>query len=190
MEKILIGHKEYSAIDEISENCLIVERKSKQYFLRKLHDEAKMQIYCAKRLSNSGINVPKVIKVDKKRQFLLTEFIHGENLTQILSQRDMSDEMYESLFINQYMAKRNSMTLDYLPENFIWNGKKLVYVALFYKKFDRSEDLADKYIRLYFNTHELSEYLKNNGILYDKTRIKDQYITNKQIVLTTCKFYR
>lgn len=193
MEKIQVGHKEFNLVQIISDKCSIVERNGKRFFLRKLDsllEDGDMQIYCAKRLSTSGVNFPKIYKIDKKRELMLSEYIEGENLAQFLSSSDMPEKAFENLFINAYMAKRNHMTLDYLPENFIIQNDKLFYIALFYKKYDKSEDLTEKYIRLYFNTTDLMNYLKTRGIIYDKSRIKDQYQTNKDIVLMTCKYYR
>ncbi|MCQ2802384.1 MAG: hypothetical protein MJ225_01725 [Bacilli bacterium] len=193
MENIKVGHKEYQVAQIISDTCSILERKNKKFFLRKLlelRNGGNMQIYCAKRLSTSGINFPKIVKIDKKRGLMLTQYLEGENLASYLGKSDMTDDLFESLFLNQYMARRSALTLDYLPENFIIVKGKVFYTYPFYKKYDHKEDLTEKYIRLYFNTNELGNYLKKLGISYDISRIKDSYATNKQIVLTTCKHYK
>ena len=38
-------------------------------------------------------------------------------------------------------------------------------------------------------TKELADFYKKNGVLFDKKRIKDEYLANKEMVLMACKYY-
>ena len=82
------------------------------------------------------------------------------------------------------------MTLDYEPDKWMLVDGKLYYIYPSFIMYSKEKDLADKYIRLWFNTKELANYLAKLGVFYDKSRLKEDFQTNKQIVLTVCKYYR
>ena len=82
------------------------------------------------------------------------------------------------------------MTLNYEPEKWMLVNNELYYLSLMTIRYQKPKDLVDRYIRLWFNTNELAKYLKDLGKNYDKSRIKNDFSTNKEIVLMTCKYYR
>ena len=88
------------------------------------------------------------------------------------------------------MAKSGRMTLNYSPDKWIISNGVLYYVYPWFINYNPKEELSEKYLRLYFNTKELAEFLDKNGVFYDKSRIKDEYSTNKEMVLMTVKYYR
>ena len=111
-------------------------------------------------------------------------------MTDYLSKQDMTEELYDQLFKNAYYAKMSGMTISYSPNDWgLYNGS-LFYLGETFSVFKKEEDLVDKSLRLWFNTRELSEFMKNNGVFYDKNRIKGEYEVNKEIVLMACKYYR
>lgn len=193
METIKIKHRTFEIIERLSLDNFIVERKGKQYFVRQFDpksQEGKELAYCLKNLSTSGVKIPKLHYLDDRNGFAVSEIIIGEKLSDYLSHSDMSEELFEQLFRNAYFAKVHSMTLDYEPEWWTLVNNTLYYTRPIFIKFQKEKDLADHYIRLWFNTHELAKYLAKLGISYDKSRIKDEYSTNKQVVLTVLKHYR
>ena len=193
METIVIKHRTFEIIERLSLDNFIVERKGKQYFVRQFTpktQEGKELAYALKKLSTSGVKTPKLYYLDERNGFAVTEIIMGEKMSEYLSHDDMSDELFEQLFKNAYSAKMNRMTLDYEPEWWTLVDNTLYYMRPLFINYQKEKDLADHYIRLWFNTHELAKYLGKLHISYDKTRIKDEYSTNKQIVLTVLKHYR
>lgn len=193
METIKIKHRTFEIIERLSLDNFIVERKGKQYFVRQFDpksQEGKELAYCLKNLSTSGVKMPKLHYLDDRNGFAVSEIIIGEKMSDYLSHSDMSEELFEQLFRNAYFAKVHSMTLDYEPEWWTLVNNTLYYTRPIFIKFQKEKDLADHYIRLWFNTHELAKYLAKLGISYDKSRIKDEYSTNKQVVLTVLKHYR
>ncbi len=193
METIKIKHRTFEIIERLSLDNFIVERKGKQYFVRQFDpksQEGKELAYCLKNLSTSGVKIPKLHYLDDRNGFAVSEIIIGEKMSDYLSHSDMSEELFEQLFRNAYFAKVHSMTLDYDPEWWTLVNNTLYYTRPIFIKFQKEKDLADHYIRLWFNTHELAKYLAKLGISYDKSRIKDEYSTNKQVVLTVLKHYR
>lgn len=193
METIKIKHRTFEIIERLSLDNFIVERKGKQYFVRQFDpksQEGKELAYCLKNLSTSGVKIPKLHYLDDRNGFAVSEIIIGEKMSDYLSHSDMSEELFEQLFRNAYFAKVHSMTLDYEPEWWTLVNNTLYYTRPLFIKFQKEKDLADHYIRLWFNTHELAKYLAKLGISYNKSRIKDEYSTNKQVVLTVLKHYR
>lgn len=193
METIKIKHREFEKLEDINENQFIGLFKGKKYFITHFDpssEEGKQYIYLLQRITNTGIRTPKLRWLDKKLGYSVREYLEGERADVVLSKGELPEKIYEDLFFNNYMARMSHMTLDYSPHNFLVVGDMLYYVIDDFIIFDKKKDLVDNYIRLWFDTKQLAEYLAKNGLSYDKKRIKDDYSTNKSIVLMTCKYYR
>lgn len=193
METIKVKHREFQIIEQISDNSFLLERKAKKFFARKFEpktQDAKEMCYAMRKIATSGVKCPKLYYLDEKAGYAVFEYLDGETMMQYLSSNEMSDELYEQLFNNSYYAKLNKMTLNYEPDKWMIANGTLYYVYPMFILYQKEKDLADRYIRLWFNTKELANYMKNNGVSYDKSRIKDEGSTNKEIVLTICKYYR
>lgn len=193
METVKIKHKEYQITQIISDDKYIGSYKDKKYLLRKFDyssEEGKALLYNIKKLINNGVKVPKLIAVDKKVGFLVSEYIEGITAMEYLSKQDFSEDLFDQLFKINHMAKSGKMTLNYSPDKWIISNGELYYVYPWFINYNPKEELSEKYLRLYFNTKELAEFLDKNGVFYDKSRIKDEYSTNKEMVLMTVKYYR
>lgn len=193
METIKIKHKEYQITQIISDDKYIGSYKNKEYLLRKFDystEEGKALLYNIKKLINNGVKVPKLIAVDKKAGFLVSEYIEGITAMEYLSKLDFSEDLFDQLFKINHMAKSGRMTLNYSPDKWIIREGELYYVYPWFINYNPKEELSGKYLRLYFNTKELAEFLDKNDVFYDKSRIKDEYSTNKEMVLMTVKYYR
>ena len=193
METVKIKHKEYQITQIISDDKYIGSYKDKKYLLRKFDyssEEGKALLYNIKKLINNGVKVPKLIAVDKKAGFLVSEYIEGITAMEYLSKQDFSEDLFDQLFKINHMAKSGRMTLNYSPDKWIIREGELYYVYPWFINYNPKEELSEKYLRLYFNTKELAEFLDKNGVFYDKSRIKDEYSTNKEMVLMTVKYYR
>lgn len=193
MENIKIKHREFVVEEEVSENIFIATYKNKQYTVIKFEPHSRdsdLLIYSLKRINSSPIRSPKLFWIDKKAGYAVREYIKNENMMNVLAREDLSEEMYDQLFKNAYYARVAVMTIDYQPNAWGISDGTLYYLGTSFVPFRKEIDLADKYLRLWFNTRELSEFLKNNGVFYDKSRLKDEYSVNKQIVLMVCKYYR
>ena len=193
METVKIKHREYEIVETVSDNSFIATRKNQKFFVRKFvpgSDEGNGLTYALEKISHSGVYSPKLIAIDYRNGYAVSEYVEGQLMSEYLSAKDMTDSMYEELFKNAYYAKFNHMTLDYEPDKWMLVGNKLCYIYPSFIIYAKEKDLAEKYIRLWFNTKELANYLAKLGLFYDKSRFKDDFQTNKHIVLTTCKYYR
>ena len=193
MEILKIKRREFEIVEELSENRFVGVRKDKKYLIRKFEphtQEGDMLVYSLKRIESSPISSPKLVLVDKKGGYIVNEYFEAELMMYILAREDATEDTLDQLFRNAYFARSASMTVDYSPKAWGLYDGKLYYLGETFTPYVKENDLVDKYLRFWFNTRELSEFLKNNGVFYDKNRIKDEYSVNKQIVLMACKYYR
>ncbi len=193
MEVIKIKHREFEILENISENSLILERKNIKFFARRFEprtQDAKEIAYAIRKIATSGVKCPKLYYLDEKAGYAVFEYLNGSTVMQYLSENDITENMYEQLFKNAYYARLSGMTLNYEPDKWMLVDGTMYYVYPMFILYKKEKDLVDRYIRLWFNTKELAKFMENNGVFYDKTRIKDEFSTNKEIVLMTCKYYR
>lgn len=192
MEEIKIGFKKYKVISSLSDDSFIVENKNKRYLIRDLHGNLKEFYHIIdsyKRFLNTGIKHPKVKGKDKKRCLLLIEYIDGRNIMEMLMEKDLPEIIYEKIFFLAYMARVEHKALNFDPSLYVFDGKEIYYMNEELYEFNDETKFINKGIRLWFYTKEFVELLKEKGLESDKSRIKEDYAINKQIVLMTCKYY-
>ena len=192
MEEIKIGFKNYKVISSLSDDSFIVENKNKKYLIRDLHGNLKEFYHIIdsyKRFLNTGIKHPKVKGKDKKRGLLLIEYIDGRNVMEMLIEKDLPEIIYEKIFFLAYMARVEHKALNFNPSLYVFDGKEIYYMNEELYEFNDETKFINKGIRLWFYTKEFVELLKEKGLESDKSRIKEDYAINKQIVLMTCKYY-
>lgn len=193
MEIIRIKHRDFEILDTLSENSFLLERKGKKYFARKFTpktQEGYELTYSVRKLSTSGVKIPKLYWIDGKAGYIVSEYVEGQYVSDYLAEKDLEEKYYESLFRTAYFARMSNLTLDYEPYNWMIVNNELVYLSPMTILYQKEKDLVDRYLRLWFNTKELAKYLAEKGKNYDKSRLKDDFSTNKEIVLMTCKYYR
>lgn len=193
MESIKIKHRLFEIVEQRSETSFIATFKNKKYFINKYepHTEAGDELsYSVSRIKSSGIKAPKLFIRDRKSGYVVREFIEGQSVMSLIAEKDLDEEIYRQLFVNAYMAKLNRMTLNYEIDKWILKDGELYYVYPHFIIYDEEKDLLKRYLRLWFNTKELIQFLDKHDLSFDKTRLKDEYTTNKEIVLMTIKHYR
>ena len=85
--------------------------------------------------------------------------------------------------------KYEGILLDYSPNNFKLIKGKLLYLSCFYKKYEEKQNFVNTQIKLWFYTKELVNYLESKNLPVDHSRLKEEYETNKELVLATIKYY-
>lgn len=193
MASVVIKHREFEIVKEVSEHSFIANYKNKQYFIRKFtpkSEEGDLLTYSLKRITTSGIKAPKLFWVDKKAGYVVSEYLEITPVTDILASGKIEEDLYDQLFKSAHYARVNFMTINYEPMAWGLSNGELYYLGTTFTVYKKSDDLVDKYLRLWFNTRELANYLEKNGIFYDKSHLKDEYSVNKEIVLMSVKYYR
>ena len=193
MDVIKIKLRKFNIIETQSEDFMILERKNKRYILNKFNpstEEGKSIAYSYVKLRYSGVKFPRIYLLDEKRGYAVYEEVKGEKVSSILGKEDLPEDIYKQLFDNAYLAKINKITLRYEPDCWFIKDGVLYYDYPVVIKYSEEKDLVKRYLRLWFNTKELQQYLAKLDIFYDKNRLKDEYSVNKEMVLMTCKYYK
>ena len=147
-------------------------------------------IYSCTRINSAGIKAPRLRWIDKKLGYVVRDYIEGVSVMEMISKGELDEDIYHQLFLNAYLAKINTMTLNYEPDKWVMSDGTLYYIYPHFILFDEEKDLVKHYLRLWFATKELVQFLSKNGLTFDAKRLKDEYTTNKGIVLMVCKHYR
>ena len=191
-EIISIKRKDFEVLETLGEHSFKVERHGKIFFLKKYDNKDKFNDFIKKshRLKITAIDTPKVYMFDKEQMISVAEFIEGPTMLECLSKEDINnEEIYRLLMLIEWYGRREKIRIDFLPENFIFTGKKLVYLPYAFKDFEQGYNFNMKDIRYWFPTKELSAYVKSKGLSFDDKRIGNEYAVNKQIALMVVKYH-
>ena len=192
MDSIVIKRKTYDIVEIISDNIFKCSFKNNVYIIQKI-DSSKLdykdQIKAIIKLSRTGVKQPKLVAIDKKQGFIVKENINGTSLFDYILDHDFDEQIYRQIFLNAYYARIAGINLDYDLKSWIYSEGVLYYNSLFTEKYKPEFDFTKQKIRLWFMSEELRKYYEKNGVLIDKSRIKEEYSVNKEMVLMTCKYY-
>lgn len=191
-EIIEIKRKEFEVLEKMGEHSFKVQRKNKIFFLKKYDNKDAFNAFVDqyRRLKITAMDIPKCYLFDKNLLISVVDFIEGDNIFDLLLREDIkNEEIYKFLFQDEWYMRREKLRIDFHPENFKFDGKKLYYLPYKYGKFEPDYDFNMKDLRLWFPTKHLSAYVKNKGYEFDDSRIGNEYATNKQIALMAVKYY-
>ena len=191
-ETINIKRKEFVVIEKMGERSFKVERKGKIFFLKKYdrRDELEEFIKNSRRLKITALETPKVYMFDKDQLISVVDFIEGDNVLDLLLKDESLDELvYKFILADEWYMRREKLKIDFAPNNFRFNGKKLVYLPFKTFPFEQGYNFTMKEFRLWFYTKEFSKYVKSLGYSFDDSKIGNEYATNKQMALMAVKYY-
>ena len=192
MNTLKIKHKEYDVIELISNNIYKCSYKNKTYIISKLdvNDINYREIlFMINKLKNSGVSQPKIFAIDKKQGYVVREYLEGTSLFDYILDSDFDENIYKQVYLNSYYARAAGINLDFNLKAWTLVNNKLYYTSLYCEKYDQNKDFTKKMVRQWFLSDELVKYYEKNGVLLDKSRIKDESTVNKEMVLMTCKYY-
>ena len=195
MEKIIeIKRKEFEILEPIGDRSYKVYRKGSTFFVKDFGDDEKGFDHYLKaehRLRTSGIRIPKLCLYDKKKRIVVSEYIEGKTILDLLQEDHLPDICFEEVFIMNFFSKRSQVMIDYDPQNFKVKNGKLIYLSQFYGVFDEKLTFEKDAIYLWFYGKELVEYLSKRGLPVKQERIiSNSGELNKQVALTVVKYYR
>ena len=192
VEEIEVKRKMFVIVGKIGDRSYKVERKGKVYFLKKYDNKDSFNAFVDqyRRLKITAMDIPKCYLFDKNLLISVVDFIEGDNIFEtLLKEYIKNEEIYKLLFLDEWYMRREKLRIDFHPENFIFNGKKLYYLPYKYGKFEADYDFNMKDLRLWFPTKQLAAYVRSKGYEFDDARIGNEYAINKQIALMAVKYY-
>ena len=193
MSEIKIKHRIFEKVKDLSNESFLATYKGKTYEVLTFDyktESGDALMFALKRIQSAGVKAPKLFWIDKKAGYAVREYLEGESVMHYIAKQDITDDMYKQLFLNEYLAKINGMTLNYEPDKWIIVNDKLYYMLPQFIKYNEEKDLVKRFLRLWYNTKELNQFLNKNGLSYDKSRLKDELVTNKELVLLVVKYYK
>lgn len=192
VETVIIKRKEFEIIERLGNRSFKVSRKGKTYFLKNYEgdkDGFDRFVRNQHRFFTSAVPTPKVYLYDKSALIAVVDFIEGESVTETLIKGDLPESYYEEIFRLDFYARNDKMLLDFEPCNFIFDGKKLVYLPYRFATYKQEEAFATNEVKLWFYSKAFANYLKGRNLPVDESRIGNEYAVNKEIALTVCKYY-
>ena len=160
-EIIEIKRKQFEVLQPMGEHSFKVTRNGKIFFLKKYssRDEFKKFVDQQHRLKITAIDIPKVYMFDKNLMISVVEFIEGEIMLESLAKGDIEDEnILKLLFLDEWYMRREKLRIDLRPHNFIYTGKKLVYLPYSFENPDPKYNFTMTDLRLWFPTKEFKAY--------------------------------
>ena len=193
MDSIKIKHRIFEKVKDLTDDSFLATYKGLEYEVFKFDyktEAGDALMYSLMRIKNAGIKAPKLFWIDKKAGYAVREYLQGESVMELISKENIPEDLYRQLFLNEYLAKVNKMTLNYEPDKWIIKDGTLYYMLPQFIIYNEEKDLVKKYLRLWFPTKELAQFLANHNLSFDRTRLKEELATNKEMVLMVCKFYK
>ena len=194
-EIIEIKRKKFEVEETLAEGKLKVTRKGKTFILYNFEDYETFDTFVenTNKLNNNGIKAPKLYVYDKKSYQVVTEFIEGKTVFELLLEKDLSESIFEQVFYMNWFMKSANIALEFDPNNFVFSNKGVLYYTNVFKikKYEPSMSFEKKSIFLWFYGKDFVEYLNNKGMQPDMNRYRPdkQSELNKDVALTVVKFY-
>ena len=186
-----IKRKIFGVKEKFNEHSYKVERKGKFFFLKEFTNKGDFEqfVRTAKRFSITAIDTPKIYYFDKSLFLVVMQYIEGESILNMLIKGDLDEKFYEMIFKIEWYAHNEKMILDFKPDQFIYDGKKLFYVGFKYCAYNQKESFAMQDIKYWFYTKDFVNYLKSKDLPVDESRLGNEYAKNKEMALMACKYY-
>lgn len=189
METLVFKRKKYiveeTLLDSECKKSYLVSFKNKKYVYSLFSDviNYKKEIERYKRITDYGISVPPIVKKSKKQCAFLNKYVGDLTADKILAKEDISDKIFEQLFIIYRFARFSHVELDYMPEKYAFYKDKLYYLSYEFYPQNNDKNLENYGIRYWFSGKEGLSHLKELGYDVDNSRLIDNASLNKKIVL-------
>ena len=191
-ETIEIKRKEFVILKQLGEHSYKVERHGKTYFLKRYQNRGSFDQFVKnyKRLKITALDIPKLYLFEKNQMISVVDFIEGHTMLEELVEHDIENEgIYKILLQKEWYMRRERIRIDFHPDNFIFNGKKLFYLPYKMGAFESNYNFPMVDFRFWFATKQLASYARSMGFTFDDKRIGNEYAVNKQIALMAVKYY-
>lgn len=190
MENLIIRRRIY-IVDHliksgISHDSYLCKYKERSYLVKQFKSISDYQADLAnyKVVKKYGINLPKLMRKDKKTFCVSFQYIDAQNMAEVIANNDASDDVFGELFNMYRFARFSKIDLNYLPENYKYYKNSLFYLS--YNEFGpahKDKNLENYGIYFWIYGSDCMNHLKDLGLPIDKSRLLIQPEVNKKIVL-------
>lgn len=141
-ETLAVNGIEYNIIKLLGKGkggySYLVEREGQMFVLKQIHhepcdyytfgDKLESELRDYKKLSNIGINMPKMLDFDLENERILKEYIEGETIMTLVERGEMTDEYISQVQKMCSLLYPAGLNIDYYPTNFIPQNNVLYYI--------------------------------------------------------------
>ena len=124
-----------------------------------------MELNAHRKLTSSGIGIPKMLDYDPGRKYIVKDYIDGIVASQLIAENKINDSILEQLFEMFRLAKKMNLNIDYFPTNFVWQNNQLFYIDYECNPYNPKWDLPNWGIYYWTNTEGFKNYLSTGDVL-------------------------
>lgn len=165
--------------------------KNKPYIIKKYNNSEDFfnEVRNINQLDANRIRIPKVIKINKKDQWIIEEVPEGVNCLDLVSSDQLTDKIIENLFIIYRFCRFTKNDIDYLPQSFLVTKKSdLIYIGRKIFPQNTTKNLENYGLRFWLDSKEAKINCKENGKEF-KRQVRTDAEINKNIVLLSIKYW-
>jgi len=182
----------------------LVELGDQKFIYKQMHNEPcfyydfkigklDAEIIAYETLQKTGIKIPKLICYDKKKDFLIKEYIEGPTASQAIAKNIIDETTLFSLIDMFIKLKNSNLNIDYFPSNFVLKNQQLYYIDYEVNPYSEEWDLFNWGIFYWFNNEGFDKFLSTNDSTYINSSIdsakpiKDPFLEKFNTILS--KYY-
>lgn len=195
MDSIVFKKKSYSIEKVIKEendcSIFLVSDEADKFLIKKFSSYSDMigELELKKRLKRYGINVPKILKKDKKSSSYIEEFINDKTVLDELEAGELSEDYYKEIYSIYRFCRFSKINIDFMPENFVFGNKKMYYTSVKYGPFDPKNAFELEGVFYWIYSSQCVEHLEMLNRKVDKKRKLIVPEANKKVALLTVLYW-
>ena len=179
---------------------LVEDENNKRFVMKKIHDEpcsfynfddkVKWEIDSYNRLLEAKLPIPKLLKVDYKRKYILKEYIDGELYNEKIVNNKIDFESLNKIKEIENKAKLENINPDYFPTNFIeeYETGTVYYIDYEANDYDEKWDFMNWGIYYYLNYDGFKMFDKTGDHSYINNRENSMPIITEYAINQIKKF--
>ena len=154
MNKLFVNDQEYEVVTLLGKGkggySYLVTKDNTFYVLKQIHHEPcsyytfgnkiEAEINHYQTILKTGINIPRMIDVDKKNERIIKEYVEGPMISELIEEGKLDPTYIEQVLTMQELCKKQGINIDYYPTNFIVNNGKIYYIDYECNKYDPKWD--------------------------------------------------
>lgn len=154
MNKLSVNDQEYEVVTLLGKGkggfSYLVTKDNTFYVLKQIHHEPcsyytfgnkiESEINDYQTILKTGINIPRMIDVDKKTERIIKEYVEGPMISELVEEGKLDPSYIEQVLTMQELCKKQGINIDYYPTNFIVNNGKIYYIDYECNKYDPKWD--------------------------------------------------
>lgn len=148
----------------------LAQRGENQYVVKLMHYEpcpyysfgdankVELEVAAYEKLQEVGINVPTLLEVNAKENYLVKEFIDGSLVTDLIVGEILPETCVEQVCNMASTLQNEGLNIDYFPDNFVLCEGTLYYVDYEHNPYDENWNLINWGLYYWANSQGMKAY--------------------------------